>query len=348
MKHLVAAILSAIAFATVAQNDKMTVSATASLRDGSSVKGEFHAPRIAGSTVFMEKLELNPAIVKSLIFSGTNGEAKVELLNGDAFAMTIVNESFAIKSILGELSIPRRNFRSIFLAARKTPPAGEQDGLLFYCTFDNEAAVTSPAVGPSVKMELGQIKNDGKNGGALFVPPGVAGAQIKLSGGTLGAEGCIEFWAKMAGGKTEFTTGGDPRFFIICNANGGDLAHLEFASNNGCGNSGLGGHLCQLRTQTNTGCSYLMPYSDVFKGENYNGWHHYAFAWTATDLSVFLDGKKICHSHGETNAETAFRETVTLDIPLNRQTGRSPNNKSPFLMDELKIWNFAKQEFDIN
>ena len=117
MKNLLTAIFAAIAFATVAQNDKMTVSATASLRDGSSVKGEFHTPRIAGSTVFMEQLELNPAIVKSLIFSGTNGEAKVELLNGDAFAMTIVNESFAIKSILGELSIPRRNFRSIFLAA---------------------------------------------------------------------------------------------------------------------------------------------------------------------------------------------------------------------------------------
>ena len=36
-----------------------------------------------------------------------------------------------------------------------------------------------------------------------------------------------------------------------------------------------------------------------------------------------------------------------MDIPLNRKTGKSYNNKSPFMMDELKIWNRAKTDFDL-
>ena len=90
-----------------------------------------------------------------------------------------------------------------------------------------------------------------------------------------------------------------------------------------------------------------MPYSDIFKGENYNGWHHYAFVWTQTSLAIFIDGREVCRATGNVNAQEIVNTAVTLDIPLNRITGRSFNNKSAFYMDELKIWNFAKQEFDI-
>ena len=323
------------------------VSANAALKDGSTVKGEFTTPGITGSTLFMEKLSLDPAIVKSLSFAGATGDTKVELNNGDKFAMAVANESFKINSLLGELNIPRNNFRALSLSARKVSASGTDEGLVFYCTFDDEASLTSPAVGPAVKLELGQIKNNGKNGGALFVQPGVAGAEITLPEGTLGAEGCIEFWANMASGKTEFTTGGDPRFFVMFDANGAEVAHLEFASNNGCGNSGFGGHFYGLRAQTNTGYSYMMPYSDIFKGENYNGWHHYAFVWTQTGLGIFIDGREVCRATGDASTQKIVNTAVTLDIPLNRTTGKSFNNKSAFYMDELKIWNFAKREFDI-
>ena len=326
-----------------------TIAASAALKDGSSVKGEFVTQSITGSTAFMEKLELDPALVKTIAFANTNGESKVELNNGDRFAMKVANESFAIKSLLGELNIPRTNFRALSLSARKVSANGNEDGLVFYCTFDDEAAIASPVVGQPVKLELGQLSIDqGKNGGALFVKPGIAGAQIVFPAGTLGNEGCIEFWANMASGKTEFSTGGDPRFFVITDKSGAEVAHFEYASNNGCGNSGLGGHFYGFRTQTNTGCSYMMPYSAIFKGEDYNGWHHYAFVWTTTSLAVFIDGKEVCHADGKINSDQVADSDLTMDIPLNRITGKSFNNKSAFYMDELKIWNFAKREFDIN
>lgn len=344
---ILSAAISAATFAVVAQ-DATIISANATLKDGSTFKGEFTTKSITGSTIFMEKLELDPALVKTVTFVNTNGESKIELNNGDKFAMTVADEAFAIKSLLGELNIPRTNFRSITLSSRRISAGGCDDGLIFYCTFDDEAALATPAIGPAVKLELGQIKTDaGKNGGAFFVNPGIAGAEIVFPAGTFGEEGCIEFWANMASGKTEFSTGGDPRFFILLNKNGTEESHFEFASNNGCGNSGLSGHFFGIRTQTHTGYTYLMPYSDVFKGEDYNGWHHYALVWTPTTLSIYLDGRKVCGADGKINTEQLAKSEITMDIPLNRLTGKSFNNKSAFYMDELKIWNKAKTEFDV-
>ena len=345
---ILSAALSAATFTALAQ-DTAIISANATLKDGSTFKGEFSAKSITGSTIFMEKLELDPALVKAIAFTSTNGESKIELNNGDKFAMRIGNDNFAIKSLLGELNIPRTNFRSITLSSRRISAGGCEDGLIFYCTFDDEAALATPAIGPAVKLELGQIKTDaGKNGGAFFVNPGIAGAEIVFPAGTFGEEGCIEFWANMASGKTEFSTGGDPRFFILLNKNGTEESHFEFASNNGCGNSGLSGHFFGIRAQTHTGYTYLMPYSDVFKGENYNGWHHYALVWTPTTLSIYLDGRKVCGADGKINTEQLAKSEITMDIPLNRLTGKSFNNKSAFYMDELKIWSKAKTEFDLN
>ena len=103
-KSYLIAVVALLAGCVTAQTEKdYTVSANATLKDGSTVKGEFCTEQISGSTVFLEKLKLDPSIVKSLAFSGTNGESKVELTNGDKFAMTVANDSFAIKSLLGEL-----------------------------------------------------------------------------------------------------------------------------------------------------------------------------------------------------------------------------------------------------
>ena len=362
MKHLIVAlfisaalVVSAAGEATVALTNDITVTANetvvtanVTLKDGSSVKGEFYTERITGSTAFMEKLKLDPAIVKSLAFAGTNGESKVELINGDKFAMTIADESFAIKSLLGDLNIPRNNFRALSLYARKVSSNGIDTGLVFYCTFDDEAAIASPVVGQPVKLELGQLCPDkGKAGGALFVKPGIAGAEVQLPQGALGAEGCIEFWANLASGKTEFSTGGDPRFFIAFDSNGSEKGNFEFASNDGGGNSGICGTVCGVHAYSNRGYNYMMPYSDIFKGEDYNGWHHYAFVWTQTSLAIFIDGREACRATGNVITQEIANTAVTLDIPLNRTTGKSFNNKSAFFMDELKIWNFAKTSFDL-
>ena len=343
---LIFCLIIAVTCSTIAQDLKI-ITANATLKDGSTFKGEFTTKRITGSTIFMEKIELDPALVKTVAFANTNGESKIELTNGDKFAMRVSNDNFAIKSLLGELNIPRTNFRSVTFTTRRTSAGDSEDGLVFYCTFDDEAALANPAVGPAVKLELGQVKtSEGKNGGALFVNPGISGAVVVLPKGTLTPEGCIEFWASMASGKTEFSTGGDPNYVTIYTSDWTIGGVLGFASNDGVGNSGICGFFFGLRAYSNAGYTHMMPYSDVFKGEDYNGWHHYAFTWTQTSLTLYIDGKRVAHSIGQLDAEMLSKGDLTLAIPLHRTMGRSFNNKSAFYMDELKVWNKTKTEFD--
>ena len=349
MKHaiLIFCIIISATSSVLAQEARI-ISANATLKDGSTFKGEFTTKHITGSTMFTKTLNLDPSLIKSIVFVNTNGESKVELNNGDMFAMKIEDENFAVKSLLGELNIPRTNIRSIGLLVQKIMSGDSNEGLVFHCTFDDDAAVTTPAVGPSMKLELGQIRaHEGKNGGALFVNPGISGAVTVLPKGMLTPEGCIEFWANMASGKTEFSTGGDPNYFTIYTADGNFGGALGFACNDGVGNSGICGFFFGLRAYSNTGYTHMMPYSDVFKGEDYNGWHHYAFTWTQTSLSFYIDGKKVAHTTGQLDAELLAKDDITLAIPLHRTLGRSFNNKSAFYMDELKIWNYAKTDFSL-
>ena len=219
----IATLLTGSLIAQTVEND-YTVSANATLKDSSTVKGEFATQSITGSTAFMEKLSLDPAIVKSLTFTGTNGESKVELANGDKFAMTVANESFAIKSLLGKLNIPRDNFRTLSLSTRKVATNGNDDGLVFYCAFDDEAAIKSPAVGPIGIFQKGEFC-DGKNGQALYLPAYTSCAKFTLPGEMIGPAGTIEFWAKV----NEFgplTDGGCPRFFeILALDSRGEISH---------------------------------------------------------------------------------------------------------------------------
>ena len=140
---LIFCLIIAVTCSTIAQDLKI-IAANATLKDGSTFKGEFTTKRITGSTIFMEKLELDPALVKTVTFVNTNGESKIELNNGDKFAMRVSNDNFAIKSLLGELNIPRTNFRSITLSSRRISAGGCDDGLIFYCTFDNKDSITTP------------------------------------------------------------------------------------------------------------------------------------------------------------------------------------------------------------
>ena len=347
---LLNAIATAALCAFATSEDSTMITAIVSLKDGSTIKGEFSVEKINGSAVFAKNLSLNAEIVKSLSFTGKKNEAKVVLTNGDEFKLMVSDKTFKMNTSLGELDIPRKNIRTLaFSKARKTPCGTPDDGLIFHCTFDDEASLATPVVGPSVKLELGEIISDkGKNGGAFFVKPGIAGAQIVFPAGSFREEGCIEFWANMASGKTEFTTGGDPTFFLLLSSDGGTRGGLAYASNDGMGNSGLCGTFFNAYAHSNRGYSGMMPYSDIFKGEDYNGWHHYALTWTRSNIIVFLDGKQLCAS--TTPPDTSmFKDTeLTMEIPLNRKTGKSYINKSAFFMDELKIWNFPKKEFDLN
>ncbi len=321
-----------------------TVSANATLEDGSSVKGEFTTERITGSTAFMESLKLDPAIVKSLAFTGTNGESKVELKNGDKFAMTVANECFAIKSLLGELNIPRNNFKSISLSTRKTA-TGHDDGLVFYCTFDDEAAITSPAIGPAGTICSREF-TDGKVNNALRVPVGSSAGIFTLPPETFGKEGCIEFWAKIEP-RREIYRDCDPRMIFIKSPAG--WFTVEYSSNNGGGRGGFCVRCFGFEYIKGGPFGGGYKYADVIP--DVTAWHHYAFSWTEDALTIYIDGVALPGAfktgNGRIDEEKLKSGPSIMGLPNDNTNPYNTEPNTPFIIDELKIWNHAKSVFDL-
>ena len=320
------------------------VSANATLKDGSSVKGEFCTEQISGSTIFTEKLKLDPAIVKSLAFAGTNGETKVELANGDKFAMTVANDSFAIKSLLGELSIPRNNFRSIALTQRKVSASGD-DGLVFHCTFDDEAAINTPAVGPKGTICSREF-SEGKINNALRVPVGSSAGIFTLPPETFGKEGCIEFWAKIEP-RREIYRDCDPRMIFIKSPAG--WFTVEYSSNNGGGRGGFCIRCFNFEYIKGGPFGGGYKYADVIP--DVTAWHHYAFSWTEDALTIYIDGVALSGAfktgNGRIDEEKLKSGSSIMGLPNDNTNPYNTEPNTPFIIDELKIWNHAKSVFDL-
>ena len=350
------AICVAAAFAgCAALAAKPAITVSASLADGSTVRGEFLTEKIAGATLFEKSLALAPSLVRTLSFTGTNGASKVELFNGDRFAMTVSNDAFAVRSLLGDLKIPRASVNTLSFSSRSRVSKGaSREGLVFHCTFDGREGTMRPAVGQADVRILNATFEEGKNGNAMRVQRGLPAAELNFPPHTFGSKGCIEFWAKLIDGKTEFSTGGDPRFFTLYAGSGEQIGLLEYASNSGNGNKGLWGGLMAGFAATHSGFTGMMPYSDIFHGKPYENWHHYAISWNTSGVSssehgsnrvvLFIDGKKVSTVHKAGMSE--MMDDALMGIPMHEQ-GPSYNNKASFLIDDLKIWNNDKTTFDL-
>ncbi len=343
--HIFASILATVALSTFAQDAATIIAANATLKDCSTVKGGFATEYVTGSTIFTEKLDLNPAIVKSVAFTGTNGDAKVVLANGDKFAMTIANKSFKINSILGELTIPRGNFHSIAFSTHKVSANGNDEGLVFHCTFDNEAAINTPAVGPkgtvcSRKFTEGKINN------ALRVPVGSSAGIFTLPPETFGKEGCIEFWAKIEPLR-EVYRDCDPRMIFIKSPSG--WFTVEYSSNNGGGRGGFCIRCFNFEYIKGGPFGGGYRYADVIP--DVTAWHHYAFSWTEDALTIYIDGVALSGTfktgNGRIDEEKLKSGPSIMGLPNDNTDTYNTEPNTPFIIDDLKIWNFAKTEFNL-
>ena len=373
MKHLIVALFTSAALvvsaadeATVATTNDITVTANetvvtanATLNDGSTVKGEFLAQKITGSTIFLRKLALDPSIVKSISFPGTNNAAKIELENGDKFTMKVHNKTFPFASILGELNVQRKNIRSITLSTKRISAGGCEDGLVFHCTFDDRDSITTPAIGPKGTFLRGDFMK-GKVGMALQTTVYSQNATFDLPADFFSTSGCIAFWAKILKPSSYIGNGGDPRLFTITQKSSNNtICGIDIVSNNGAGNSGIStatllGNMASLR-----GCRSL-HYQELFPYSDYRDWHHYAAIWDKDGIAdlpgrprmaLLVDGKFIPDI--QNHVRSAEDAAALISTPMRLSFTHDPNldpelsTKSPFLIDEFKIWSYAKTNFDL-
>ena len=322
------------------------IAVSASLKDGSSVKGALLTESVVGSTLFAEKIALDPPLVKDIRFKGANGEAKVSLNNGDMFAMTVHTAEFHVKTLLGDLKLPCSAIRAVSFAKARNETSGETEpGLVFHCTFDDEASVSTPAAGPEGTVCSREFVN-GKVNGAVRVPAGSSAGVFRLPPETFGKEGCIEFWAKIEPMR-EFYRDCDPRMIVIDSPAG--WFTVEYSSNNGLGKGGFCVRCFGLEYVKGGSFGRNYRYADVIA--DVSAWHHYAFSWTQKSLDVYIDGKMlngIFKTEGDRIDEEKLRVSpAVMGLPNTSAGNRNTEPNAPFSIDELKIWDHAKQEFGL-
>ena len=354
---LTSAALAAIT--TLADSPAPHIRATATVTDGSTIKAEFLSEGISGSTLFATRLTLRPDLVRTITFKGSDGTAQITLRNEDSFSMKLTDCSYRFNSVLGTLDIGRENLRAIRLTPSTHRPDGTS-GLIFHCTFDDAEAVSCPAIGPRAIFNKARFM-DGKFDQAMSVRRYSPEAAFDLPPHFFGKAGCIEFWAKILKQNPSVGWGGDPRLFSVRDTATGDpFFMIDIVSNDGRGDSGFATWSLPGNFASISGMRGL-TYQELFDKDSWRDWHHYAIVWDDSGIkgipekgrraALFIDGKLTpCAKFDNRNTaelERLIASSSRLSFTYDPDQDHELQTKSPFLIDEFRIWNYAKFDFDL-
>ena len=349
-------LLVVLAVTSFAYAEESHTSSEITLNDGSSIRGEFNSEWIRGNTLFAEDLKIDPKIIQSVSLSDANGSATVVLTNKDQFAIKISEQSYRLLSAIGPLEIPLSKIKNIKILSTGREQSNS-DGLIFHCTFNDESSILQPSVGPGGNVSQA-LFSPGKSAAALYAIPRKHQADFDLPPNFLKKAGCIEFWAKILKRSSDVSWGGDPRFFTISRQTTRETHELlDIVSNNGAGNSGFStwtpvGNLVSIQGMS------ALSYTTLFPSSKWQDWHHYAIIWDDNGIDgcspsvkalLKVDGQPIACAKFDPRSEAGI-DAVLAEPTILSFTSPSPGNledstKSPFLIDEFKIWDYAKTDF---
>ncbi len=355
MKRILIFTVAILATASAFSQDVLSVSVT--LRDSSVIKGTIaEATAFDGNTVFKDGVKIPASLMRKWTTEGTGVIQVVTLENGDTLHFTPSAKTLAIASVLGELSISITNICGITFAKGA---AGCTDGLIYYCTFDSQASIEQPAVGPAGKFLSGRFV-EGKVGNALAVPPFTCASQTPIPAGFFGPKGCIEFWGKInreIDGRKPYGGAGQPVFFDCQSPNDVWKLTVAWNPNNGVGGSGLCGSVQHYPAASD---AHLGETFEKYLGNQCYEWHHYALVWNTTGIpslgvqdgisvkvAVYLDGAPLATRTNVRNpiwGVSEFKTTPTMlgfPVPL----WFEHFNTLPISIDEFKVWNYDKVLF---
>ena len=232
-------------------------------------------------------------------------------------------------------------------ASKKSLP----EGLVFWNTFDSKQDIYKSRVGPG-----GIYRAEGGE----FIE-GVAGSALQLNHDDYEAvafpkevvphkAGCIEFWAKLTDLPRSLPDGQRPALIQIHDGRSAFGLHLN--GNDGYGSGGLCGWAGRMG-HCGTGAAGNWSYERVLGEGQANQWHHYALVWDHNGLksigdgtrqfAVYLDGKLNTESWrdgGRSKFQPLKGGKLTLLVK------HTPIGQGSIAFDELKIWDYAKTEFE--
>ena len=103
-----------------------------------------------------------------------------------------------------------------------------------------------------------------------------------------------------------------------------------------------------------------MRYDELFPLGDWQDWHHYAVVWDkngildfpqAPKAALLVDGKLVTCLEAQSVPAYLSRipsqTSYILGVTYDPAHGAENTTKSPFLIDEYKIWNYAKVVFPL-
>jgi hypothetical protein len=250
------------------------------------------------------------------------------------------------------------NYAKTDFSDRFDEDAGAQnDPLLLWNRLGSAAQVSSSEVGPDATLANG-----------TFVP-GPFGNAVELSvpnqpAVTLPVElmsqesGCIEFWAKMNVTPSSLTWGSSVILaaYLEPSAKGfSTYPFIHFNGNDGAANGGLCARLGGIGSAGTAPFSAGgWTYSSALKGADPAEWHHYAMVWSTQEiaslgtptrrLAIFVDGALNTGSWGGPVLPPYVNDYA--DGGLLGLLYMSPGTTGNIAIDNVKIWNYAKTDFN--
>ena len=220
--------------------------------------------------------------------------------------------------------------------------------LILYSPFDSAADVTAPPVGPSGTISGGTFV-PGKHGRAFSTSMADV---VRFPATIIPAQrGSIEIWAHLIGyaANQVVPTPGAPGLFGPLEPLPAGVSYaVALVGNDGSGGGGLIAYAGHGNTATScftTSHTYGELLGDV------TAWHHYAVSWdidgvpgSEFHIQLFFDGKRvstplIC---GENHDPDSFPLPAATD-----HFGIVNGIVNTVEVDDLKVWSFAKIDFDV-
>ena len=106
---------------------------------------------------------------------------------------------------------------------------------------------------------------------------------------------------------------------------------------------------------TSEGYSYVKYFSSYFTEGNVSDWHHYALVWNVDGIAningnprsaLLVDGRSVAQTNGDgVWDEEAFLVRMSQPFSMTFSVLGTGHGKSPFTIDELKIWDSDKTTF---
>lgn len=342
---IVAGVMFVYAESGAISDDILTVSIT--LQDKSVLTGTLLSFELKAQSEFDSPLNIPPAVIQSITFneiSAGNRRDRILFTNGDSLTVSIQNKQFDIVTLLGPLTIDVGVITKMVFSQKTR--AG---GLIYACSF--ESAEDIMAAAGDIPPPWATFTS-GKQGQGLLVDQyDIQIASISVNAINAQA-GCIEFWAKLNDHSHRFSWsyGHNPNFFMLQNRS--QLYQLVINGNNGLGWSGICAKANGLLSGTRWYTQGMFNSYESLLGGDPNGWHHYALVWdeqgieglAGKQLAVYLDGKLNSSASREGARPKTDQDTAPLVLTLMKSIENSHHNS--FVMDEFKIWDYAKTDFE--